>query len=144
RWCNRVRGVKGNVRLAPGDGHIGGTSLDGQLDATSGDGNIQVDGRFDSLNLKTNDGTIDARASRGSRISTNWTFRSGDGSITLRLPDNFQADLDAHAGDGSINTDFPIVTSGRIGRSELRGKLNGGGAALTARTGDGSIRIQKY
>src|SRR5262249_21320959 len=101
-------------------------------------------GRFDSLNLKTNDGSIDVRALKGSRMSTSWNFRSGDGSITLRLPDNFQADLDAHAGDGGIDTNFSIVTSGKIGRSELRGKLNGGGSLLTARTGDGAIHIQKY
>jgi DUF4097 and DUF4098 domain-containing protein YvlB len=140
----RISRVKGDVRLSTGDGHIQGTGLDGQLDASSGDGNIQVEGRFDTLNVKTNDGAIDARALKGSRISSSWNFRTGDGAITLRLPDNFQADLDAHTGDGRIDTDFPIATSGRTGRSELRGKLNGGGPALTARTGDGSIHIQKY
>jgi DUF4097 and DUF4098 domain-containing protein YvlB len=139
-----VSHAKGNIRLSTGDGHIEATSVDGQLDASSGDGHIQVEGRFDALNLKTNDGAIDARALKGSRMAAGWNVRTGDGNVTLRLPENFQADLDAHTGDGRINVEFPIVTSGRVGRSDLRGKLNGGGTPLTVRTGDGSIQILKY
>jgi hypothetical protein len=139
-----VRGAKGDVRLSTGDGHIEAMNLDGRLEASSGDGRIDVDGRLDSMNLKTNDGSIDARVLRGSRMATSWSVRSGDGAVTLRLPADFQADLDAHTGDGRITTEFPITASGKISRSDIRGKLNGGGPALTARTGDGSIQILKY
>jgi DUF4097 and DUF4098 domain-containing protein YvlB len=140
----RVTRAQGDIRLSTGDGNIEATSLDGQLDASSGDGSIRVEGRLDSLNLKTHDGAIDARVLKGSRISTGWSARSGDGDVTLRLPENFQADLDAHTGDGRISVDFPIAASRKAGGSELRSKLNGGGHPLTARTGDGSIHILKY
>jgi len=139
----RVSRAKGDIRLSTGDGHIEGSNLDGLLEASSGDGHIQVDGRFDSLNLKTNDGSIDARALKGSRISSSWSVRTGDGNVTLSLPEDFQADLDAHTGDGRIDVGFPVTASGRLSRSELRGKLNGGGPVLTTRTGDGSIHIVK-
>jgi DUF4097 and DUF4098 domain-containing protein YvlB len=139
-----VNGAKGDVRLSTGDGHIQATNLDGRLDASSGDGHIQVDGRFDLLNLKTNDGAIDARLSNGSRITTSWLVRSGDGNVTLHFPENFQADLDAHTGDGRINLDFPISVMGNTSRSAVRGKINGGGSMLTVRTGDGSINILKH
>jgi DUF4097 and DUF4098 domain-containing protein YvlB len=135
--------AKGDIRLSTGDGHINATGLDGQLDASSGDGTIRVEGRFDSLSLKTSDGPIDAVVARDSRMVTSWNVRTGDGNVTLRLPENLQADLDVHTGDGSIRADVPIVVSGRIDRSELRGKLNGGGPALTVRSGDGSIHIIK-
>jgi DUF4097 and DUF4098 domain-containing protein YvlB len=139
-----VSRAKGDLRLSTGDGRIEAMGLDGRLDASSGDGRIQIEGRFDSLNLKTNDGGIDARVLTGSKMSSSWSVRTGDGSVTLRLPENFQADLEAHTGDGRITMDFPILASGTFGRSELRGKLNGGGPALIVHTGDGSIRIQKY
>jgi DUF4097 and DUF4098 domain-containing protein YvlB len=138
-----VTRAKGSIRLSTGDGRIDATGVDGQLDASSGDGTIQVEGRLDSLNLKPNDGAIDARVLKGSRMATSWSVRSGDGTVTLRLPDNFQADLDAHTGDGRIRSEFPIASSDKSGRSDLRGKLNGGGATLSARTGDGSIHILK-
>jgi hypothetical protein len=139
-----VSGAKGNIRLSTGDGQIQAKGLDGQLDASSGDGQIQIEGRLDSLNLKTNDGSIDARLATGSRISTSWSVRTGDGNVILRLPENFQADLDAHTGDGRIKVDFPITTTGKAGGSQLRGKINGGGPVLTVGTGDGSIDILKY
>jgi DUF4097 and DUF4098 domain-containing protein YvlB len=139
----RVSRAKGDVRLSTGDGSIEATGVDGRLDASTGDGGVRVEGRFDSLNLKTNDGSIDARVLDGSRMSGNWSLRTGDGSVTLRLPENLQADLDVHTGDGRISTEFPVTASGKISRSELRGKLNGGGPLLAVRTGDGSIRILK-
>jgi DUF4097 and DUF4098 domain-containing protein YvlB len=139
-----VNGGKGEIRLNTGDGHIEATGLDGRLDASSGDGRIHVEGRFDMVNVRTNDGSVEARINAGSRMAAGWTFRTGDGSVTLRLPDNFAADLEAHTGDGRITMDFPILMSGTLGRSEVRGKMNGGGATLTVHTGDGSIHIQKY
>jgi len=139
----RVTRARGAIRLSTGDGHIEASGLDGQLDASTGDGRIQVEGRLDSLKLETNDGAIDARVLKGSQMSTNWNIRTGDGNVTLRLPEDFQADLEVHTGDGRIWMDFPIVASGKLGRSELRGKLNGGGRPLTAHTGDGSIQILK-
>jgi DUF4097 and DUF4098 domain-containing protein YvlB len=135
--------LKGDIQLSTGDGYIEATGLDGRLDATTGDGRIQIEGRFDSLNLKTNDGSIDARVLQGSRMSNNWSIRTGDGNVTLQLPRDFQADLELHTGDGSIDTDFPIVSNGKINRSNVHAKLNGGGSPLTARTGDGSIRVVK-
>ena len=140
----KVSHAKGAIRLSTSDGHIEATDLNGRLDATSGDGHIQIDGRFDSLKLDTNDGTIDARVLRGSRMANNWSVRTGDGNVTLRLPDDFQANLELHTGDGRIRTDFPIVASGRLKRSDIQGKLNGGGLPPTARTGDGFIHILKY
>jgi DUF4097 and DUF4098 domain-containing protein YvlB len=139
----RVSHAKGDIRLSTGDGHIEAIGLDGRLDASSGDGHIVIEDRLDSLNLKTNDGAIDAHVLKGSRMSTSWNIRTGDGNVSLRLPEDFQADLDVRTGDGRISTDFPVATSGKTGRSDLRGKLNGGGLPLTARTGDGSIRILK-
>jgi putative adhesin len=140
----KVYRARGAIRLSTGDGHIEATGLDGRLEATTGDGHIQIEGRLDALNLETNDGTIDARVLRGSRMSSSWNIRTGDGNVTLRLPEDFQADLEMHTGDGRIQTDFPIVASGRLGRSDIHGKLNGGGLSLTARTGNGSIHVLKY
>ncbi|HEV2388571.1 MAG TPA: DUF4097 family beta strand repeat-containing protein [Candidatus Acidoferrales bacterium] len=136
-------GLSGDARLHSGDGSINATGLDGALDANSGDGRISVRGRFDSLTLRSGDGSIDATAADGSKIAGSWSVRTGDGSVTLRLPQSFAADLDAHTGDGSITLDFPVTVSGTFNRNTIRGKLQGGGPPLYVRSGDGSIRIEK-
>ena len=139
-----VSSLQGETRLRTGDGHIEADSLGGSLEATTGDGHMRVRGRLDSLNLHTGDGGVDAEVLPGSKIASSWRVESGDGSVTIRLPRDFAADLDLHTGDGSISVDFPLTTTAG-GRSEhdLRARLNAGGATLYIRTGDGSIRLAR-
>jgi DUF4097 and DUF4098 domain-containing protein YvlB len=136
-----AEGSEGDVRLHTGDGSIRASGVAGRLRANTGDGRIHVDGRFDSLDLRTGDGGIDADVAPGSKLAGEWSFQSGDGSITLRLPSDLQADLDAHTGDGHIDLDLPVSVTGSVSRTSVRGKLGGGGPALRVQTGDGSIRI---
>ncbi|HEV2304877.1 MAG TPA: DUF4097 family beta strand repeat-containing protein [Candidatus Acidoferrales bacterium] len=138
-----ANGLTGNVRLHSGDGHIRGDGFDGALDADSGDGRIDVTGRFDTLRLQSGDGSVTAEAQSGSKISSDWSIRSGDGSVTLRLPDGLNADLDAHTGDGRITLDFPVTVQGDLSRTTIRGKIGAGGPPLLVHTGDGSIHISK-
>jgi hypothetical protein len=86
---------------------------------------------------------VDARAAAGSALGTGWRLESGDGTVTLEVPENFAADVDLHTGDGHIDLDMPVTTEGKIRENEVRGKLNGGGNLLLIRTGDGSIRLRK-
>jgi hypothetical protein len=72
-----------------------------------------------------------------------WSLRSGDGGITLRVPEDLSADLDAHTGDGRITVDLPVTVAGSISTSSVRGKLGAGGPLLRVQTGDGSIRLQR-
>ena len=138
-----AEGLHGEIRLHTGDGSIRASGLDGGLEADTGDGHMDVRGRFERLELSTGDGGIAAEVDAGSKLSAAWSLRSGDGGITLRLPDGLDADLDAHTGDGNISLDFPVTVSGTVGRSTVRGKLGAGGPPLRLRTGDGSIRLQR-
>jgi hypothetical protein len=134
---------KGEMQLRSGDGSQEIDNVDGKLRATTGDGHIRVNGRFDALELKTGDGRVEARAATGSALSTGWRLESGDGTVTLEVPENLAADLDLHTGDGHIDLDMPVTTSGKIRQNEVRGKLNGGGNLLVIHTGDGSIHLRK-
>ena len=138
-----VDGLHGETHLSTGDGHIEADRLDGTLDAQTGDGRMRVRGRFDLLNLHTGDGSIEAEIESGSKISSEWRVRTGDGHVTLRLPRDFSADLDVHTGDGHIDSDLPVTVSGARRENELRGRLNAGGPPLVVRTNDGSIRLER-
>lgn len=135
--------ANGEIRLHTGDGNITGEELAGALAAQTGDGNIRVAGRFHLLDVRTGDGNVTVTAASGSALSSAWKLNTGDGDVVLRLPDGVGADLDAHTGDGSVSTDFPVSVSGRSRGSTIRGPMNGGGPQLVIRSGDGNIRIQK-
>jgi len=139
----RADGLRGNTKLFTHDGNIDGEEFDGTLVASTGDGNIHVRGRFDGLNLQSGDGHINADVQSGSRMAGSWTVHSGDGGVTLRLPDGFAANIDAHTGDGRITVDLPLTTTGGTQEHSVSGKLNGGGSVLTIHTGDGSIHLAR-
>ena len=135
--------LKGDIKLRTGDGSIEARELDGKVEADSGDGHIRLVGRFEALNVRTSDGSVDTRVLPGSRMATAWTLRTGDGSVDISLPADFQADINATTGDGHISLGVPVTVEGTFSRSEVRGKMNGGGQTLTIHTGDGSIRLTK-
>jgi DUF4097 and DUF4098 domain-containing protein YvlB len=138
-----VQGAKGTMRFHSGDGHIEARGLDGSVDASAGDGHINLEGRFDALSIRTGDGSVSARALAGSKVATNWTIHTGDGSVDLEVPGDLQANLDASTHDGHISMGLPVTVEGSFSSSSIHGKLNGGGATLSIRTGDGSIHLSK-
>ncbi|HTR37518.1 MAG TPA: DUF4097 family beta strand repeat-containing protein [Bryobacteraceae bacterium] len=140
----QVDGLHGETRLTTGDGSIEAENLDGTLEARTGDGRVRAQGRFDALDVHTGDGSVEVEASSGSKMTTPWTVRTGDGHVTLRLPSDFSAELDVRTGDGHIQSELPVTSTGRIGGDHaLRGKLNAGGPPLMIRTNDGSITLAR-
>ena len=81
----------------------------------------------------------------GSVASGDWDISTSDGSVTLALPDAFNAELDAHTGDGSVHMQDLQVSNvtGEITRHSVRGRLGAGGSTVRVRTGDGSITLKK-
>lgn len=133
----------GEMELSSGDGSQEIHRVEGSLHASTGDGHINADGKFEALNLKTGDGHLDVRAAAGSKLAEEWTLQTGDGSVSLELPDDLAADLYLHTGDGHIDVSLPMTTEGRIKENDVHGKLNGGGKLISVHTGDGSINLRK-
>jgi hypothetical protein len=63
--------------------------------------------------------------------------------VTLYLPDGFNAEIDAHTGDGSVSNELKLASaSGDDDRRTIKGRLGSGGRLIRIRTGDGSIRLR--
>ena len=139
----RVNAGKGSFDVATGDGRVECHSIEGDLKAETKDGGVRIDGVFTSLDLHTGDGTIDADARPGSRMTSGWSVRSGDGNVNLGLPEGFSADVDVHTGDGHITVNFPVTVEGSLRENAIRGKINGGGQLLEIKTGDGNITVRR-
>jgi DUF4097 and DUF4098 domain-containing protein YvlB len=138
-----VTSFKGEMDLRSGDGPQLIDAVDGKLRATTGDGHIRANGRFDELELETGDGPVEVRAAAGSSVNAAWRLETGDGSVTLQIPETLAADVDLHTSDGHIDLDIPVTTEGKLRENDVRGKINGGGRLMTIRTGDGSIHLRK-
>jgi DUF4097 and DUF4098 domain-containing protein YvlB len=140
----RGRDLAGDVKAATGDGAVNLDGLDGSLDIETGDGSVALSGKLTAVRARTGDGSLAIHADPGSLTASGWDLTTGDGAITLELPPVFDAELDAHTGDGRIQIqDVPLSNrTEQNDKSTIRGQLGSGGGPVRLRTGDGSITIR--
>jgi DUF4097 and DUF4098 domain-containing protein YvlB len=135
--------LTGEVGIHTGDGSVAADNVSGDLRVSTGDGSVSIKGAPKSLMARTGDGSVRVDVTAGSAPADDWDISTGDGSVTVSLPAGFNAALDAHTGDGDINAeDFGLRTASDR-KSDLKGNIGSGGAALRIRTGDGSIHLAK-
>ena len=104
----RASDVGGDIRLNTGDGSIHVSGAEGELEVGTGDGSIEVAGSVTALKLHTGDGAIVYRADNRTIMSDDWEITTGDGSVTVYLPEGFSADLDARTSDGGIRNELQV------------------------------------
>lgn len=136
-----LAGLRAQADLRTSDGSIEVRDHQGTLRAKTSDGSMHIDGRFENLDLHTSDGSIQCDVRSGSRVATPWSVESADGSIRLNVPAELAANLEMHTGDGHIELNPSVTVNGSISRTDVRGRLNGGGPLLKVRTSDGSIHL---
>ena len=117
-----VDGIRGAEMLRTTNGHITVERGSGSVDAETTNGAIKVE-------------LLDVTPGRALRFITT------NGSIRADLPTNVSAEVDASTTNGTIHSDFSILTND-ADRHTLRGSINGGGSELKARTTNGSITIR--
>jgi hypothetical protein len=140
-----LTGLSGNLKLHSSDGRIRVQNGSGALEARSSDGGQEIAGSFTSLQLHSSDGSIAVELAEGSHLSSDSRIESSDGSVALRLPKTFPAELAVSTSDGSIQSTLPLVVDGYNSKGNsghtIRGKFNGGGSLLTIHTSDGSVHL---
>lgn len=141
----RAERVGGQLTVHTGDGSISVADASGAVDVDSGDGSIDVRGRLESVRVRSGDGSVHVEADEGSVLKSDWSVTTGDGAISLQVPANLDADVDAESGDGRVTADWATDQPRRSDeeRQSFRGRLGNGGQVLRLRTGDGSIEIRR-
>ena len=91
---------------------------------------------------KTVNGEIVASLGRAT-WSDGLEFRTVNGGITLDLPAGLSTEVRATTVNGDIQTDFPLMVTGRLGPRSLRGTIGSGGRRLALQTVNGSIRLRR-
>jgi DUF4097 and DUF4098 domain-containing protein YvlB len=136
--------INGDVALDTGDGSVTADNVAGNLKVNTGDGSVSIKGQPKGLVAHTGDGSVSVDVVAGnSTPAGDWELTTGDGGIHVTLPANFNAQVDAHTGDGGIDAnDFGLRASGED-RNDLRGAIGSGGPMLRLRTGDGGITLSK-
>jgi hypothetical protein len=142
----RGRNAGGQMTVSTGDGSVTLDAASGTIDGDTGDGSVSVAGTLTAVKLHTGDGSITFRAEAGTKMSDDWSLSTGDGGVSIYLPQDFAAELDVHTSDGSIRNELAIAAEapagGEVSKHTIRTRLGAGGKTLKIRTGDGSIRLK--
>jgi Putative adhesin len=134
--------LKGSAKVHTSNGAIDVTGADGTCELGTSNGRIHATGRFDSLDISSSNGSVVARAETGSKMSSGWSIVTSNSSIELSVPTDLKADLNASTSNGGIMLDLPVTVQGYQSRSQLSGKLNGGGPELSLHTSNASLRVR--
>jgi DUF4097 and DUF4098 domain-containing protein YvlB len=142
----RGKSLHGDLRAHTGDGAIALDQVNGALDVDTGDGSITASGTFSSVRARSGDGHVTIHADTASAATGDWDIVTGDGSVTLEVPDGFSGELDAHTGDGRVRLQDITVSNatGELSKHTVRGTLGSGGHTVRLRTGDGSITLRRF
>ena len=155
-----VGGATAGVRAASGNGDVRVGAGAERVDASSGNGAVTVDGARGPVEASTGNGRVTVSTARGPVAASSGNgnievrmdrlddrgdlrFSSGNGNVTLTLPADFSAELDASSGNGRVESDFPVRVQGRVSGQRMRGTIGDGGRALRISTGNGRITLRR-
>ncbi len=127
-----------------------GQTVNGEASAEGLTANVTLGTVNGGIQLSTT-GYAEARTVNGSIVATmgraDWTgpveFTTVNGGITLNLPATLNTDVRAETLNGDIDSDFPMMVSGKFGPRRVRATIGSGGRTLELKTVNGSIRLRK-
>jgi hypothetical protein len=113
-------------------------------------GRLDLDAAHGPMDLEDVGGNVRARVQHGP-LSIDVTGKQWDGErldaeaahgpLTLRLPRDFQADLELGAEHGPFDVDFPVTLT-RFDRSRITTKLGAGGPPVRAFASHGPLSVR--
>lgn len=163
---------RGDNRCAPGDeGRLDGDRSDVQVNfvvripesirfvGTTVNGSVTAEGLSEDVRASSVNGSIrivtegaaSATSVNGSIVATMGRtgdlgalhFETRNGSITLTLPEDIDAEFSGGTMNGRIASDLPVTVTGRNGPRSLSGVLGSGGKTIHLSSMNGGINIRR-
>lgn len=131
----QLKNLKGDIKAKTSGGSVHGKDVSGEINAHTSGGNIDFENVSGSLEASTSGGNIDVDMTK---LDKYLTLHNSGGSVHLTVPKNQGLDINLK-GDRVKTKDFANF-SGSVEDDEIKGKLNGGGAAITVK-GNGSVHL---
>ena len=137
-----VSNTDGTVRVATGNGDVQVGDAKGAVRVTTGNGRVSVTTAQGPVEARSGNGDIDVRMT-ALRASEDMTFSTGSGDVRVTLPPDYNGELDASTGNGSISSDFDLKVEGRMSPRRVHATIGTGGARLRLATGNGGLELRK-
>ncbi|MEO8197595.1 MAG: hypothetical protein ABI689_12845 [Thermoanaerobaculia bacterium] len=154
-----IAGVDGKVTAESSGGGVQASHLGGAANLSSSGGSISADDVAGDLEAESSGGGVDIREARGAVVAESsggavsvgfaagnargGNLSSSGGGVEARVDPAVGLEIDASSSGGAVDCALPLTVRGKIGRDDVHGTLNGGGALLKLRSSGGGIDIGK-
>lgn len=137
----------GDITLGEFSGDVDISTSGGDIEVNSNDGKIYATTSGGDIYLKASNGEINAKTSGGD-ITLDFIGKNegislvtSGGDIDIKLPNNFNADVEMRTSGGDIVNNFSNNKMSKISKSKLLGKFNNGGNSVVCKTSGGDIQV---
>ena len=134
--------TQGSVRVSTGNGDVEVRNAKARVHVSTGNGDVDVVTVEGPVEVSSGNGRIDVRMS-ALRAREDMAFHTGSGDVRLTLPANYNGELDASTGNGTIRSDFDLKIKGQLSPRHIRATIGSGGPMLRLSTGNGEFEIRK-
>lgn len=138
----RIAMTAGRVDASTGNGELEVDGASGPVRATTGNGRVFVVTSSGPVSVRTGNGDIDVRM-RALASTADMDFVTGNGSVTVAVPANLNADIEARTGHGEFRSDFEIRVQGRLNPRNIRGVIGNGGSTIRMVSGNGRLELRR-
>ncbi|NNE99710.1 MAG: hypothetical protein HKN25_11885 [Pyrinomonadaceae bacterium] len=136
-----------DLDLASSNGRIGIQQVNGKVRFKTSNGRVTLDDVTGDVTGQTNNGRVTVKFSGSSFRGSGMNVETNNGRVSLYMPTNFAANVEAGTGNGRLSSDFSELSiSGKkrkYGANRVSASLNGGGAKVRIVTGNGRVSIHR-
>ena len=132
-------GVKFDGRTVNGEMSVEGLKADVHASTVNGSVRVTTTGLAEA---STVNGSVYVEMGRAD-WSDELEFTTVNGKITLIMPSQLSTEVRASTVNGEIESDYPVLVTGKFGPRRMRGTIGSGGRSLSLSTVNGGIRLRK-
>ena len=135
-----------NLDLQSSNGRITISDVNGQVNFKTSNGRITLNDLAGNVKGETNNGRVTVKLSGNAWQGSGLDVRTSNGRISLYMPSNYSANVEAGTGNGKFRSDFEALSikgkKRKYGSNKVSASLNGGGAPIRVVTGNGRVSIR--
>ncbi len=137
--------TRSNVDLEANNGGITVSDVQGDLRMRTTNGGVSLLRVAGDVQARTTNGGLHIELDGDRWTGAGLDAVTTNGGVDMKIPANYNAELETRTVNGGLQIDFPITVQGRIGgrNSTLNTTLGDGGATIKAVTTNGGVRIRQ-
>ncbi len=140
----QIEEVEGDLAVDTVSGRVALAEIEGIIEAHTISGRVKILNSSGAAKfIHTTSGDIWVELEEIEETLSSMLLSSTSGDVSLFLPEDISADIEADTTSGRISSEFRILIEGELGKRKLRGTIGEGGIKIRLKTTSGNISLRK-